>query len=173
MSTHVHYVIMIFRALYENSVTWNVGSLSMVVNPHSCWSLAQSQLPHLKPPPLHSPLLWPPSRQQNIYLHQDDINTPASFYVGQSNNMKLEAVLMQLSLCAVFSHRRKVPSCTWCKLARGEPAPSAISSKISYRLFTAVARSFSHRTLLQNLWSWWEFKLWHTHVVYTYLWRFI
>jgi hypothetical protein len=38
---------------YEKKLlTWNVGSLYMAANNNSCWSLAKSQLPHLKPPPL-------------------------------------------------------------------------------------------------------------------------
>ncbi len=43
--------------LYENPLTRNVGSLSMVVNPHPWRSLAQSQLPYFETP---SPLT-PPS----------------------------------------------------------------------------------------------------------------
>jgi hypothetical protein len=38
----IHYV-------KEKPFTWNGGSSYMAVNPHSCWSLAQSWLPPLRP----------------------------------------------------------------------------------------------------------------------------
>ncbi len=73
-------VIMILRVhvMYnkEKIHTWKGGPLLMVVNPHTSWSLAWSQLPLMSlafPHPLH-----PLSRQKDIYLHTDDINMPTS-----------------------------------------------------------------------------------------------
>jgi hypothetical protein len=50
----------------EKPLTWNVSSLYMAANPYTCWSLAQSQLPHLRPPSPFCPpsaiALFPPTQ---------------------------------------------------------------------------------------------------------------
>ncbi len=35
----------------KGPLTWNGGSLYMAASPHPCLFLAQSQVPHLRPPP--------------------------------------------------------------------------------------------------------------------------
>jgi hypothetical protein len=73
----------------KTPLTWNVGSLYVAANPHPCCSLAQSQLPHLRPsPPLVTlPFPLPSSRQHNVYLHADDINMPDSSSVGHRKEL--------------------------------------------------------------------------------------
>jgi hypothetical protein len=34
----------------EKNIPWHGGSLYMAANSHPCWSIVQSQLPHLEPP---------------------------------------------------------------------------------------------------------------------------
>jgi hypothetical protein len=54
-------------------------------NPHPCWSLAQSQLPHLRPPTSLLPSLpLPSSCQHKVYLHTNDISKPDSSSVGHT-----------------------------------------------------------------------------------------
>jgi hypothetical protein len=70
----------------KNPLTWNGSSLYVVVNPHPCRPLAQSQLPHLKSPyPAPVPtLFFPSSRQYMQQLYTDDINKPISSSVRHS-----------------------------------------------------------------------------------------
>ncbi len=67
--------------LWKSPLVGNVSSLSMVVNPHPCWSLAQSPLTNPSP---SYPLPMPSSCQHNIYLHTDDIND--SFFLCQEQD---------------------------------------------------------------------------------------
>ncbi len=68
--------------IWNKTHTRNAGSLSMAATPHPCWSLAQSQLPHCSPLPSVPHAHYP---QHNIYLHTDNINTPASSWSGTVN----------------------------------------------------------------------------------------
>jgi hypothetical protein len=55
---HTHYILQYSKHAWIcieeriRPLTWNSGSLYMAANSHPCRSLAQSQLPHLRPPPL-------------------------------------------------------------------------------------------------------------------------
>ncbi len=67
----------------KKPLTEDVGSFYIAANLHPCWTLAQSQLPYLRPSPLFLvalPFPLPTSRQHDIYLHTDD--TPGSSTVG-------------------------------------------------------------------------------------------
>ncbi len=81
------------------SLEW--GLSYMAANRHPCWSLAQSQLPHLAPPPLYCALPnCPLSRQHNIYLPIHDIKTLGSssiwrsMYVGAKGWVSLATINM-------------------------------------------------------------------------------
>ncbi len=104
MSTHVHtlhYVIVIFWAcisvVWKKSLTWNVGSLSMIANLYLAGPLLKANCP------ITNPLPMPSSRQHNIYLHTDDINKPLSSRVGHGTLVLFE----MLSYCSVMSMTRR------------------------------------------------------------------
>jgi hypothetical protein len=76
----------------KKPLTWKVRSLYMALKPHPCWSPAQSQLPHLRPPPLllPSPLPMPSSHQHDVYFRTDDINTPGSSSVRHTPEIRFD-----------------------------------------------------------------------------------
>jgi hypothetical protein len=60
----------------KRPLTWNGGFLYVVANPLPCWSLVQSQLPHVKNPPGPTPSPFSPlPANTSINMHTDDINT--------------------------------------------------------------------------------------------------
>ncbi len=76
----------------EKPLTWNGFSSYLIVNPHPCWSLAQSKLPHFKiPPAQHLPPFPPfpplPAKTGNT-IHTDDINMPGYSSNGHNSGAK-------------------------------------------------------------------------------------
>jgi hypothetical protein len=96
----------------EKPLTWNVSSLYMAAIPHTCWSRAQSQLPHKDlPSPYCPPPPFSSSHKHTIYFHTDDIDKPDSSSVGHKpakkspkNMGKNRVFLLPLLLIKVWDH---------------------------------------------------------------------
>ncbi len=71
----------------ENPLLGIAGPRTWFANPHPCWSLAQSQLPHSRTCMLITHPYSPFSRKDSITIYTEDINMPESSSVRHINNI--------------------------------------------------------------------------------------
>jgi hypothetical protein len=78
--------------IQENPLLGIAALLYVVVNPHPCQSLAQSQLPHFKTLPLNTHPRFPSSGQYSDTVETDDINMSESSSVRHNGENQLSTI---------------------------------------------------------------------------------
>jgi hypothetical protein len=87
-----------------NFPIWNVGSLSMVANPHPCWSLAQSQLPHFKNPHSVSPASPLPSPANTGFIYTQMTLTRPILFLSGTVSIPLESEHSSINIVMTASN---------------------------------------------------------------------